>query len=271
MAGNDQGASQGVVGKVCPKCGYARKADEPVPETRCPKCRVLYAKAEADESESAAVYAVSSVTPEEEATNSSEPAMQKLAGLLQGDLPKKHVVLIGLFCLVLGYYAGREHLKYEMRSAFSDAFSGIAEGFKGLSDAAQPVDKQEPSIPDPESQPIQATLIRKGFSPKDLDNMKIREEITFTIRFENQQDRDIRAFDGIIHFVDLLGNSIISLRTEVNDPVPAYDFFDWHGLIDYNEFKDSERRLRAAEQQNIRAIFEPRKILYADGTVEQLN
>ncbi len=41
-------SQQDVVGKVCPKCHYKRKADEAVPETRCPRCRILYAKAEAE-------------------------------------------------------------------------------------------------------------------------------------------------------------------------------------------------------------------------------
>ena len=41
-------SQQEAVGKVCPKCHYKRKADETVPETRCPRCRILYAKAEAE-------------------------------------------------------------------------------------------------------------------------------------------------------------------------------------------------------------------------------
>ena len=32
--------------RVCPKCGYERKADEPVPETECPQCGAIYAKIE---------------------------------------------------------------------------------------------------------------------------------------------------------------------------------------------------------------------------------
>lgn len=35
-------------------------------------------------------------------------------------------VLIGL---AIGYFAGREHIKYEMRSAFQSAAEGISESF----------------------------------------------------------------------------------------------------------------------------------------------
>jgi len=35
-----------LAGKVCPKCGYKRSATESAPDWQCPKCGVVYAKAE---------------------------------------------------------------------------------------------------------------------------------------------------------------------------------------------------------------------------------
>lgn len=39
------------------------------------------------------------------------------------------LLVVGLACFVLGYFAGREHLKYEFRSAVEGAFSGVSEIF----------------------------------------------------------------------------------------------------------------------------------------------
>ena len=40
-----EAASGGVAGKVCPKCGYRRLAQDTAPDWQCPKCGVVYAKA----------------------------------------------------------------------------------------------------------------------------------------------------------------------------------------------------------------------------------
>ena len=39
-------------------------------------------------------------------------------------------IVVGLNCLVLGYFAGREHLKYEMSTTLKQATEVFREGFK---------------------------------------------------------------------------------------------------------------------------------------------
>ena len=43
---------------------------------------------------------------------------------------------------------------------------------------------------------------------------------------------------------------------------------EWEGKLDYNQFISSHERLRNAETENTKVTFTLKKILFADGTVQ---
>ena len=95
--------------------------------------------------------------------------------------------------------------------------------------------------------------------------------ITVEINFFNKSGKDIRAFDGKLTFTDLLDNPIFSSSLAVNDPIAASGNLTWSGDIEYNQFLDSHRRLRAENTSNLKIQFSVEKILFADGTTKPPN
>jgi len=183
-------------------------------------------------------------------------------------------VAVGLATAVIGYFAGREHLKYEMRNALQSAAEGIATGFglKPTAEEATPEDQtKETSTPSQEERPkpIGAELISKGFHAADTHNNEYQDYITIGIRFENLTGQDLRAFDGIIVITDVLDNEIMAATASITDPIKAGASFRWDGTIDYNQFKPEHRKLRSVEKRDLKAIFRPRKLLFSDGTTQE--
>ena len=168
-------------------------------------------------------------------------------------------------CLVVGYFIGREHIKYEMRSALQEMQTGLASVLGGGT--------SKPPVPEvktpPEEQPIAANLLKKGFSPDDIHNGKFEEEITMTVSFDNKTGEAIRAFDGIIEFTDLLGNRIIGSRIEINEPIAQGGSLSWDGALEYNQFMNDHERLRSEPKENLKIAFHAGKILFADGTTKE--
>lgn len=100
----------------CRKCGYVRRANETVSEGECPSCGIIYAK-----------YHPAQQSPSlESSSRETSVAFEKVS-----NVNSFKFAAFALLCLIIGYFAGREHLKYEMRSAFSAAAEDLRKGSAG--------------------------------------------------------------------------------------------------------------------------------------------
>lgn len=237
----------------CPKCSYEPTMSEmqQSPDS-CTSCGVYYSKVAAKPATASPPEPVDKVTFADWV--GSNPSVKWIAALLLG--------------LVIGYFAGREHVKYEIRSAMSESLAGLGAIFSGNSKpAAASSTKPIPAAPKvaPKDSPITAKLVSKDF----YEGKYGQDQITTDFAFTNSTDSDIRAFDGVMVITDLLGNDIIRINMAINDPVAKRQTLSWSGGVDYNQFKDSHQRFRNERQENIRIFFEVKKVLYADGRLEQ--
>ena len=116
---------------------------------------------------------------------------------------------------------------------------------------------------------IEVRLISKGFQAANVRAHEYRDLIVLELFIANQLANDIRAFDGVLRFTDLLDNEIISIKLTINDPLKAKASMEWKGSIDYNQFVDGDRKLRSEQSANIKVSFSPRKILFADGSIKE--
>ena len=182
---------------------------------------------------------------------------------------KAKTILACVACLVIGYFIGREHIKYQMRSAMQDAVKtmqeGISSAFGGNAGTPPEPKKQQKA----EDQPIVATLLKKGFSPSDIHNGKFEEQVTMTVSFSNKTGKEIRAFDGTLEFTDLLGNTVIASRVEINEPIALNGTYDWEGSLEYNQFMNDHERLRSESKENLKAVMHVGKVLFSDGTTKE--
>lgn len=235
----------------CPKCRYEpTMAESQRSPDECVKCGIVYAKFLA-KVEAPAAAAVGKVT---------------FADWLNSNPYAKWLIALGAG-LVIGYFAGREHVKYELRSALSDSLSGLSAAFGGQKSKASKNSSPTASpAPAPnKAAPVKGSLLLKSFYEGEYG----QDQITFDLIFKNDGVKDIRAFDGVLEFSDLLGNPILSSKIAINDAVKVGQSLPWSGGIDYNQFMDRHQRLKAEAQENIKMDFVLKKVLYTDGKIEE--
>lgn len=230
----------------CPKCGHEPTLKEATESPdQCTACGVYFAK----------------LQPRETIASPAAPiAPPTLPGSRAGSGAKIAIALVA--GLVIGYFAGREHMKYEIRSAFQDSFKGLAGIFSGKPDAPKPADR--PAKPVNLPSPITVSLISKGFVKGEYGD----DKITLDLLFVNSTGSAVRAFDGVVEFTDLLGNEVLSSKIAINDPVAVGAKLSWQGTINFNQFIQRHKDFANAEQQNIKANFRLTKVLFADGTMK---
>lgn len=244
---------------TCPKCGYVRQASDPAPDYECPKCGVIYAKVRPLEGTAPAPAREDQPNrPRGERVSVargmiSEPSPQRIRWI--DDRQNRILVAAVVISLTVGYFAGREHLKYEFRSALADA----AQGFRKALAGELPAKPSKP--PETREQPIVPTLVKKGFREEEYG----QDTITLAVDFSNRTGQDIRAFDGSLILTDLLENRILTAKIAVNDPIPAGSTYSWSGGISYNQFIESHQSLRNADVENMKAQLHVGKVLFSDG------
>lgn len=254
-------------GKKCPKCFYLRQESDSSPEWQCPNCQIAYAKFESEVDLKAKSSVVSSGDKDGVASSSIDEVATN-DSLLSRKFKASSLIGAAIISLTIGYFAGREHVKYEIRTAIQDSLIGLGRSLSGEASQASNVrvaDPQRIEVPSI----VTATLLEKGFRESDVRQNQYSDLLTFSIRFENAENKPIRAFDGVIDFFDLLNNKILSVSIAINDPLDSGDNMTWRGHIEYNQFIDGHRRLRGMEIQNLKTAFNLRKVLYQDGTIKE--
>ena len=116
---------------------------------------------------------------------------------------------------------------------------------------------------------MQIALVSKGFKPRNIHAGDFEDDITIQLAITNVLDKDIRAFDGVLTFTDLLDNEILSLKIATNEQLKTGSVLSWNGALKYNQFTDTHQRLRNEQQNNLKVGFVTRKILFADGTFKE--
>jgi hypothetical protein len=192
--------------------------------------------------------------------------------------PALGYIFVGLIGLVVGYFAGREHLKYELLNTFQSAVQDIQKGFASgvggnltaqRSEKTAGIPPSQAAKPKHDPEPVEISLATKGFKASNPSANDYEDAITLVLSIKNVTDRDIRAFDGVLDFTDLLDNEIMGISLAVNDPIKAGAMLTWKGGIKYNQFIDQHQRLRATQQDNIKVRFSTKKVLFSDGHIEE--
>jgi hypothetical protein len=119
-----------------------------------------------------------------------------------------------------------------------DAIGGITAAAKDQDNPASPLSAIAPPSPSPatvaatttipkQQAPVEVRLLEKGFKSRDIQAREYDDYITIELTVKNVTDKDIRAFDGILTFTDLLDNEIFSSKLAINDAVKALSTMTW--------------------------------------------
>ena len=107
---------------------------------------------------------------------------------------------------------------------------------------------------------LSVTIYDKGFIEGDW-----KDYITIKISYDNTSDRDIRGFKGDMVFDDLFGDPIMRVSLKEDDVLKAGQSRRVSRTIDYNQFRDSDQRLKSTQLDNLSIRWEPETILFTDG------
>lgn len=237
----------------CPKCSYEPTMSEmQLSSDQCPSCGVYYAKVNNPLASSA-----------EAATALKAENKVRFSDWLDSN-PYARVVGALVIGLVVGYFAGREHVKYEIKSAFLGTAASLGAAFNSANPFAAAKDAEvKPQVETEKSYPITVSFLSKDFYKADFQSF-----MTISLQFLNGTGKPVRAFDGEVVFTDLLGNEILTSTVSISDPVGPGAALKWDGEIKYNEYISRHQRFKNSEIQNMKATFKLQKVLYQDGKLE---
>jgi len=113
---------------------------------------------------------------------------------------------------------------------------------------------------------IDLTVYEKGFIPSNPMAGSFHDQITIKCAYQNGSTKDIRAFRGKVHFTDLFGAEIFTTGLTISDPVAAGTKGNWTGVIEYNQFIRSHQQLKNTELKDMKVIWMPEGVIFADGS-----
>jgi hypothetical protein len=281
---------------TCPSCQFIREDDQysDIPEWKCPHCDIVYEKFIKNYNDSSIPATPStlkpvdpSVRPESCAepkgeqyekvstkrdTYQPEPTQSKASQFIErhelGHFVTAKGGLIMLLVFIVGFFAGREYFKYEVRQAVGSAFSGIG-GQAADTNSALPSNSFKLPEIFTNAKSFPAFLIKKGY--REFNAKLGGDAVTLDIQITNTFDKKIDGFNGLLIFNDIIGNEIKRLNITVTDSIDVGANLLWEGEMEYNQFIDSSRALRSAEREKIRVILQLKKVIFVDGTVEEFD
>lgn len=238
---------------ICPKCNYERKDTDTNPDWECPSCGVAYVKVLNQNDLFGTAPKVT--TKKSKKAKAIPPENNK----------KVQLLAVGFICLVLGYFAGREHLKYEVRSSMEGAFSSIKKGF---------LPAKEKNFLEKKVSDIKAALKPNFVSPnitnKRFEKYKYEDNIWFDITW-NASDlkKPTRAVKGILIFADIFGETKLQIKKTINEPLKPNSSMVEKGVgFKYNQFKDSHKWVLSTDLEDMTFRFDVKNIIYKDGSSE---
>jgi hypothetical protein len=110
------------------------------------------------------------------------------------------------------------------------------------------------------------TVFDKDFTPSNADVSRYSDYITIKCVYANTSGKNIRAFRGTVQFTDLFGKQIFASNLTISDPINAGAKQTWTGEIKYNQFLAEHLSLRNTDLQDMKIVWLPASILFADGT-----
>jgi hypothetical protein len=110
------------------------------------------------------------------------------------------------------------------------------------------------------SESVTFALTKKGFT-----EISYSDYITFTFTFKNKTSRDIDGVKGSVTFYDMFDEEIKSLNLSYDDGINAGKTVNYLASMDYNQFKDGDKRLKNTELEKMKVVWEPEQLNFSDG------
>lgn len=188
------------------------------------------------------------------------------------DFLKKSCLIVLIAGLIVGFFAGMEYKKYQIRSILNQT----ADEINNIFDIFTPEDNTiKEARREPESnltaklkQVVDVEVVDKGFTSADFSNGPYDSTINFSFKFINNGFKDVRGVQGVVIFYDIFDNEVYRSSISYDDGVPAQRSVIWKAGISFNQFMDSDVKLKSMDLEDLKYEWVPNTIIYTDGTKE---
>ncbi|MFW6085768.1 MAG: hypothetical protein ACODAG_01075 [Myxococcota bacterium] len=115
---------------------------------------------------------------------------------------------------------------------------------------------------------FRSTLVEPELLDKGVKEERFETFVWMDVRWETGAlPKPTRAIKGVLHLKDLFGEPRLSINTTLDEPLTPGEPHVEKGIgFELNEFKASDAWVANTRAENIRPVFEPTSVLYADGT-----
>jgi len=113
---------------------------------------------------------------------------------------------------------------------------------------------------------LSVSVVNKGFKAPDFENFQYESYITVDFTIKNRGAKAIRAFKGIVSFQTLMGGKVIDTPLELDKAIRPNSALSWTGALTYNQFMDEDQKLKNTDLKDLKVIWRPESILFADGS-----
>ncbi len=111
------------------------------------------------------------------------------------------------------------------------------------------------------------TVAMAEFTYHDADwSNGVTDGFSVAFAFQNKGARDLAGAKGAVRFADMFDDQIKLVGLSMDDGIPAGKTIMWKGQLDYNQFIDSDKRLRNTATEELKVSWVPRTYLFSDGT-----
>jgi len=113
---------------------------------------------------------------------------------------------------------------------------------------------------------VDAVLLTFKFVPADAGAKRYSDSFDIAVGFRNKTDKEISGVKGIVLLKDMFGETIKTVRLSNDQPVPAKGKSIYRGSIDYNQFIDSDKKLRSMDYKKMKFEWSPEIYVFDDGS-----
>jgi hypothetical protein len=131
-----------------------------------------------------------------------------------------------------------------------------------------PVATSTTGTEDKEQPPLSITLLEKDAFQAAAEGQDNPNKVTLSVDFENLAGKPIRAFEGTLKFTDQLDKKIYSSKISVSAMISQGASLKWDEHLDAGKLDDKGKRLLGEDRENLKAVFQVKKVFFVDGTVK---
>lgn len=111
-------------------------------------------------------------------------------------------------------------------------------------------------------------IVNIQYKPKNIQEEIFDDRLFMKVVVKNNTYKNISGIEGIVVFNDRFGNTIKSIRLQIDYNVPArgVKILDNY-FLKLNQFEDSDNKLASTPPEKLKIEFLPGKIIFSDGSI----